>query len=43
MQEGIVLLDIPKLGRFKIVPLLLTKKQRREYVKYKENNKGNLI
>jgi len=37
------LLSIPRPGRFKIIPLLLTNKQRREYVKYKENNKGNII
>jgi hypothetical protein len=43
MQEGIVLLNTLRLGRFKIVPLLLTKKQRKEYIKYKEDNKGNLI
>jgi hypothetical protein len=43
MQEGTALLNTPKLGRFEIVPLLLTKEQRKEYVKYKEDNKGNLI
>jgi hypothetical protein len=43
MQEGTVLLDTPKLGRFEIVPLLLTKEQRREYVRYKEDNESNLI
>jgi hypothetical protein len=43
MQEGTVLLNILKLGRFEIVLLLLTKKQRREYVRYMENDKGNLI
>jgi hypothetical protein len=43
MQEGTTLSDTLRPGRFKIVPLLLTKKQRKEYVKYKEDNKGNLI
>jgi hypothetical protein len=43
MREGIVLLSAPRLGRFEIVPLLLTKEQRREYVRYKEDDKGNLI
>jgi hypothetical protein len=43
MQEGTALSDTPKPGRFEIVPLLLTKEQRREYVRYKEDNKGNLI
>jgi len=43
MQEGIVLLSIPRLGRFEIVPLLLTNKQRREYVRYEEDNKSNII
>ena len=43
IQEGIVLLSTPRLRRFKIVPLLLTNKQRREYVRYKEDNKGNLV
>jgi hypothetical protein len=33
--------DAPR--RFEIVPPLLTNKQRREYVRYKENDKGNLI
>ena len=43
IQEGIVLLSIPRPRRFKIVPLLLTNKQRRKYVRYKEDNKGNII
>jgi len=43
MQEGIVLLSVPRLGRFEIVPLSLTNKQRREYVRYKEDDKGNLV
>jgi hypothetical protein len=43
MQEGTALLDTPRPGRFKIVPLLLIKEQRRKYVRYKEDNKGNLI
>jgi hypothetical protein len=37
------MLNVPKLGRFKIIPLLLTKEQRKEYVRYKEDNKSNLI
>ena len=43
MQEGIVLSSVPRPGRFEIVPLLLTNKQRREYVRYEEDNKGNII
>jgi len=43
MQKGIVLLSIPRLRRFEIVPPLLTNKQKREYVKYEEDNKGNII
>jgi hypothetical protein len=43
MQEGTVLSDIPRLGRFEIVPLSLTEEQRREYVRYKEDDEGNLI
>jgi hypothetical protein len=43
MQEGTILLDIPRPGRFEIVPLSLTEKQRREYVRYKEDDKGNLV
>ena len=35
--------DVPRPERFEIVPPLLTNKQRREYVRYKEDNKGNLI
>jgi len=29
--------------RFKIAPLSLTKEQRREYVRYEEDDEGNLI
>jgi len=43
MQEGIVLLSAPRLGRFKIVPLSLTDEQRREYVRYEEDDEGNLV
>jgi hypothetical protein len=43
MQENIVLSSVPRPGRFKIVPPLLTNKQRREYVRYEEDNKGNII
>jgi hypothetical protein len=43
MQEGTALLDAPRPGRFEIVPLSLTEKQRREYVRYKENDESNLI
>jgi hypothetical protein len=43
IQEGTVLLDTPRPGRFEIVPLSLTEEQRREYVRYKEDNEGNLI
>jgi hypothetical protein len=35
--------DAPRPRRFKIVPLLLTNKQRREYVRYKEDDEGNQI
>ena len=38
-----MLLNTLKLRKFEIVPLLLTKEQRKEYVKYKKDNKGNLI
>jgi hypothetical protein len=43
MQEGIVLSSVPRPGRFEIVPLSLTDEQRREYVRYKEDDEGNLI
>jgi len=43
MQKSIILLSIPRLRRFKIIPLLLTNKQRKEYVKYKKDNTGNII
>jgi ribosome recycling factor len=35
--------NAPRPGRLKIVPPSLTDEQRREYVKYKEDNEGNLI
>ena len=35
--------NVPKPRRFEIVPLSLTKEQRREYVKYKEDDEGNLM
>ena len=35
--------NVPKPGRFEIVPLSLTKEQRREYVRYKEDDEGNLM
>jgi hypothetical protein len=35
--------DAPRPGRFEIVPPLLTDKQRREYVRYEEDDEGNLI
>jgi hypothetical protein len=35
--------NAPRLGRLEIVPLLLTNEQRREYVRYKEDDEGNLI
>jgi hypothetical protein len=43
MQEGTVLSDTPRPGRFEIVLPSLTKEQRREYVRYKEDDEGNLI
>jgi hypothetical protein len=38
-----MLLKAPRLSRFKIVPPPLTKEQRRQYVRYKEDDEGNLI
>ena len=38
-----MLQDAPRLRRFEIVPPSLTKEQRREYVRYQEDDKGNLI
>ena len=35
--------NTPRLGRFEIVPLLLTKEQKREYVRYEEDDESNLI
>ena len=43
MQEGIVLSSVPRPGRFEIVPPSLTDKQRREYVRYEEDDEGNII
>jgi hypothetical protein len=43
MQEGTVLSDAPRPGRFEIVPPSLTEEQRRQYVRYKEDDEGNLI
>jgi hypothetical protein len=43
MQEGIVLLSVTRPGSFEIVPPSLTDEQRREYVRYKEDDEGNLI
>jgi hypothetical protein len=43
MQEGTVLSNASKPGRFEIVPPSLTDEQRREYVRYEEGNDGNLI
>jgi hypothetical protein len=38
-----ILSDAPRPGRFEIVPPSLTEEQRREYVRYEEDDKGNLI
>jgi len=35
--------DAPRPGRLVIVPLILTKEQRREYVRFEENDEGNLL
>ena len=35
--------DAPRPGRFVIVPPTLTDEQRREYVRYEEDDEGNLI
>jgi len=35
--------DPPRTGRFVIVPPTLTDEQRREYVRYEEDDEGNLI
>jgi len=43
MQQDILLPDVPRPGRFEIVPLSLNEEQRREYVRYKEDNEGDLI
>jgi hypothetical protein len=35
--------DAPRLRRFEIVPPSLTEEQRREYIRYEEDDEGNLI
>ena len=35
--------DVPRPGRFVIVPPTLTDEQRREYVRYEEDDEGNLV
>jgi len=35
--------DAPRPGKLVIVPLILTEEQRREYVRFEEDNKGNLL
>ena len=35
--------DVPQTGRFVIVPPTLTAEQRREYVRYEEDDEGNLL
>ena len=35
--------NVPKPGRFEIVPPSLTEEQRREYVRYEEDDEGNLM
>jgi len=35
--------DAPRPGRLVIVPLILTKEQRREYVRFEEDDDGNLL
>jgi hypothetical protein len=35
--------EAPRSGRFEIVPPSLTEEQRREYVRYEEDDEGNLI
>jgi hypothetical protein len=43
-RQGETLLpDVHRPGRFEIVPPSLTDEQRREYVKYEEDDKGNLV
>jgi hypothetical protein len=45
-QQPIVdapMLDTPQAGRFVIVPPALTAEQRREYVRYEEDEEGNLL
>jgi hypothetical protein len=37
------LTDTPRPGRFVIVPPALTAEQRREYVRYEEDDEGNLL
>jgi hypothetical protein len=38
-----ILSTAPRLSKFEIAPLPLTKEQRRQYVRYEEDDKGNLI
>jgi len=35
--------DAPRLGRLVIVPLMLIEEQRREYVRFEEDDEGNLL
>jgi len=42
IQEN-ALRQAPRQGRFEIVPPQLTKEQRRQYVRYEEDEEGNLI
>ena len=37
------MLDAPQTGRFVIVPPTLTAEQRREYLRYEEDDEGNLL
>jgi hypothetical protein len=43
IRQDTMLPDAPKLGRFEIVPPALTEEQRREYVRYEEDDEGNLV
>src|SRR6202011_5709172 len=42
IQQAVQQTDTP-MGRFVIVPLTLTEEQRREYVRYEEDEEGNLL
>jgi len=35
--------DAPRPGRLVIVPLILTEEQRRKYVRFEEDDEGNLL